>query len=313
MTALYNKYRPRTFDEVIGQNAAVRAIENVVAKRTSQVFLLTGPSGVGKTTIARIVAKEYGCEEHNRLDIDAATTSGAEAMRALADAMNYKPFGTQGGSKAVVVDECHGLSKQAWDALLKATEEPPKYVVWFFCTTDPRKVPATMKTRATVVNLKAVKEQLLQSMLHEIAGLEKMKTSRDILDLIAAESNGSPRMALNFLALCEGAKDRRQAAELMQSSVDQENKAIALCRFLLRPGPWTVGASIISKIEGESPESIRIMVCNYMGGCLKNAKSDKEAVHSLSILAEFSVPYNQAEGISALFLSVGRAMFNSGK
>lgn len=311
MTALYNTYRPRTFDEVIGQNAAVRALENVVAKRTSQVFLLTGPSGVGKTTIARIVAKEYGCEEHNRLDIDAATTSGADAMRALAEAMNYKPFGTQGGSKAVVVDECHGLSKQAWDALLKATEEPPKYVVWFFCTTNPAKVPATMKTRATVVNLKPVKEQQLQSMLHEIADAEKMKTSRDILDLIAAESNGSPRMALSFLALCEGAKDRRQAAELMQSSVDQENKAIALCRFLLRPGSWTAVSSIISKIEGESPESVRIMVCNYMGACLKNAKSDKEAVHALSILAEFSVPYNQAEGISALFLSVGRAMFNN--
>lgn len=310
MTALYNKYRPRNFDEVIGQNAAVRALENIVAKRTSQVFLLTGPSGVGKTTIARIIAKQYGCADHDRLDIDAATTSGAEAMRSLADAMNYRPFGAQGGSRAVVVDECHGLSKQAWDALLKATEEPPKYVVWFFCTTNVSKVPQTIKTRASVIALKPVKEDQLKTLLYEVAGLEKMKTSRDILDLIAAESMGSPRMALSFLALCEDAKDRRQAAELMQKAVEV-GAAIELCRFLLRPGTWKQAAVLIDALKDESPESIRIMVCNYLGAVLKNAKNDQAAIHTLAILAEFSVPYNQAEGVSALFLSVGRSMFNA--
>lgn len=309
MTALYNKYRPRNFDEVIGQNAAVRALDNIVAKRTSQVFLLTGPSGVGKTTIARIIAKQYGCADHDRLDIDAATTSGAEAMRSLADAMNYRPFGAQGGSRAVVVDECHGLSKQAWDALLKATEEPPKYVVWFFCTTNPSKVPQTIKTRASVIALKPVKEDQLKTFLYEVAGAEKMKTSRDILDLIAAESMGSPRMALSFLALCENAKDRRQAAELMQKAIET-GAAIELCRFLMRPGTWKQAAGLIDALKDESPESIRIMVCNYLGAVLKNAKSDKEATYALAILAEFSIPYNQAEGVSALFLSVGRSMFN---
>lgn len=308
MEALHTKYRPLSFDEVLGQHAVVRALDKIIAKRTSQAFLLTGPSGVGKTTIARLIAKEMGCGS-NRMDIDAATTSGADAMRNLAELLRYKPFGADKG-RAVIVDECHGLSKQAWDALLNATEHPPAHVLWFFCTTNPAKIPVTMKTRCTVLNLKPVKTDLIKSMLQEVAGLEKMETPRDILDLIAEEAHGSVRQALTFLALCEGAENRRQAAELMQAAIESD-AIIEIARFLMRPGPWAKAAALVAKLkEGESPESVRIVICNYLGGVLKNAKSDKEAIYALSILAEFSTPYHQGEGVSALFLSIGRAIFN---
>jgi DNA polymerase-3 subunit gamma/tau len=146
-TSLATKYRPETWEEVVGQDAVVKSMKVVVTKKSSKCFLLSGPSGCGKTTLARIAARSLGIKGGGALrEIDAASKTGVDDMRQVCVDLGYKVLG--GGSRGLIVDECHQLSKAAWNSLLKITEEPPPDTYWFFCTTEPSKVPVTIKRRS---------------------------------------------------------------------------------------------------------------------------------------------------------------------
>ena len=305
--SLHVKYRPDNFDDVVGQDAVVNALARVLERGSSQSFLFAGPSGTGKTTLARISAHEAGCEDKDIMEIDAATHTGVDAMRAIQDAIRYKPFG-KSEHRAVIIDECHRLSGQAWDSLLKALEEPPEHVVWFLCTTNMGKVPVTVKTRCATFTLKLVADRDLVDLIEAVALPEKIKLVESVRDMIVKEALGSPRQALVNLELCRGVKDRKEAADLLRS-VMQTDAVIELCRFLQTRGSWSKVSSILAKLAEESPEGVRIVVCNYYGSVLKNAKSDREVCAALPILEAFATPYNQSEGMAPLFLSVGRVLY----
>ena len=110
------KYRPETWDEVVGHEAVVNSLRQALKRKAGSAFLLTGPSGTGKTTIARIVAREVGCEPRNLLEIDAATYTGIDSMRQITEALNYAPLGDS-SIRVIIIDEAHALSAQAWKAL----------------------------------------------------------------------------------------------------------------------------------------------------------------------------------------------------
>lgn len=304
--ALATKYRPQKFADVVGQAAVVRALQGRVKSKDAHCFLLCGPSGVGKTTLARIVAREMGCAEKDIREIDAATYTGIEAMRDVQSALQYKPFGKSQG-RAIIVDEAHGLSRQAWNSLLKATEEPPDHVYWFLCTTEAGKVPATIKTRAVAFTLKPVDDKLLGQLFDRVCDAEGINLPGDVGDMIIREALGSPRQMLSHLAACRDAKDRREAAELLRSAVGSQG-VIDLCRFLIKGGSWVKAMAIVEGLD-EAPESIRIAVVNYFGKAAKGANTNDQAGRMLEILDAFSQPYNQSDGQAPLVLSIGRALF----
>jgi DNA polymerase III gamma/tau subunit len=210
----------------------------------------------------------------------------------------------------VIVHNCHRISSAGWDALLKPIEEPPAHVFWFFCTTLVSKVPAAIKTRCSSFVLKPVSDKELSDLIYDVIDAEKFKVSDAIVDLIVGEAGGSPRQALTNLGLVYHITDRRIAAETLKSAIASE-PVLELCRYLAKGGrgSWPKAMALLAALEDENPESVRIVVCNYMGKVIQNAKTDDAACAVLPILEAFSTPYNSSDGIAPLMISLGRALF----
>lgn len=306
--ALINKYRPRTFDDVVGQDPVVRALERAVEKRDVRAFLLTGPSGTGKTTLARIAAAALGCAPQDVEDVDAATHTGVDDMRAVAAQLVYRPMG--GGTRAVVVDECHMLSRNAWNSLLKILEEPPDHVAWFLCTTEMGKVPATVVTRCLRCELKPVPSKDLEELLLTIAEREGMFDGPDgekVVHLCARQADGSPRQAIANLAACAGARSLQEARELMRSA-EESTEAVELARALVKGARWSEVQGLLAGLGGVSPESVRHVVRAYVTKVVLGAKTEASAGHGIEILDAFSEPFHAGDGLAPVIIACGRVL-----
>jgi DNA polymerase III gamma/tau subunit len=305
--SIVTRYRPGAFDEVIGQDTVVRSLEAAIEKRTGTAFLFMGNSGVGKTTLARLTAEALGCLPADLLEVDAATNTGIEAMREVMDGLMYRPLG-EGAIKAVIIDETHALSKAAIQALLKTLEEPPAWVYWFLCTTEPTKIPAAIKTRCLSYQLKDVRTEELIELLEST---EEAKTlHQDVISLCAREANGSPRQALANLGVCSNAESRQEAAELLRSAGDAP-AAFDLARALMSGAKWDEVRDLLSELKETSPESVRHVVRSYMTKVVLEPKSKGAAEHAFAILEAFAEPFNSADGISPLVLACGRLILGN--
>ncbi len=209
------KWRPQTFDDVVGQDHVVRTLKNAIARnRIAHAYLFVGPRGTGKTSTARIFAKALNCTDGPKADfdpkdpacvaiaegshldvieIDGASNNGVEQVRDLRDTVQYAP--AQGKYKVYIIDEVHMLSTAAFNALLKTLEEPPHHVKFVFATTDPQKVLPTIVSRCQRFDLKPIPTELIVQRLKQIATEEKIKVTDDALQCIARMADGGMRDA----------------------------------------------------------------------------------------------------------------------
>jgi DNA polymerase-3 subunit gamma/tau len=231
---LARKYRPKTFDELIGQDALVRTLRNAFAlNRIAHAFMLTGVRGVGKTTSARIIARALNCtgpdgaggptpdpcgvcdncvailaDRHpDVVEMDAASNTGVDDVREIIEATRFRPLSAR--TKVFIIDEVHMLSKAAFNALLKTLEEPPPHIKFVLATTEIRKVPVTVLSRCQRFDLRRVSVDELSAHFAKIAALESVSIAPAALELVARAADGSVRDGLSLLdqAIARGAED----------------------------------------------------------------------------------------------------------
>lgn len=215
--ALYRKYRPVDFDSVYGQEEVVTVIKNAIKNNmVSHAYLFCGPRGTGKTTIAKIIARMVNCENlidgkpcgkcyncinflnsNDIVEIDAASNNGVDEIRELRDKINLVPSNAK--YKVYIIDEVHMLTTQAFNALLKTLEEPPAHVIFILATTEPHKIPLTIASRCQKFRFTKINSKKIVDRLSEIAKLENITASEDVLYEIARISDGGMRDAINFL------------------------------------------------------------------------------------------------------------------
>ena len=198
--SLYNKYRPQTFEEVVGQNFVVKTILNAIDKKElSHSLILAGLHGCGKTTIARLIGKKLGCHDWDIVEVDAASHNGVDAIRNLVKMSKIPP--RAGKHKLYIVDEAHRLSNAAFDAFLKTLEEPDRHVYWIFCSTELPKFPSTIVSRCQVFRLKAIDYMVLFDRLEFICKQEQVPYTERILRLVARKAEGSLRDGISYLEM----------------------------------------------------------------------------------------------------------------
>lgn len=196
--ALYRKYRPKTFAEVVGQAQAVELLQSAIKqKKISHAYLFSGGRGTGKTTVARIVARDIGCNDEDIIEIDAASNRGIEEIRELREAVRTAPFSSP--YKVYILDEAHMLTKEAANALLKTLEEPPAHIVFILATTDPSKLPQTILSRTQRIHFNEPDVATLAKQVLHVAKEEGVSLSLISAELIARHGKGSYRDALGLL------------------------------------------------------------------------------------------------------------------
>src|SRR5215468_3341722 len=217
--ALARKWRPKTFAELSGQEHVVRALSNALERgRLHHAYLLTGTRGVGKTTIARILAKSLNCVKGvtatpcgvcpacvdidagrfvDLLELDAASNTGIDNMREILDNARYAP--TVGRYKVYLIDEVHMLSKAAFNSMLKTLEEPPEHVKFVLATTDPQKIPVTVLSRCLQFNLKPLSQAVIAERLTQVLEAESVPSDASGVTLVAHAARGSLRDALSLI------------------------------------------------------------------------------------------------------------------
>lgn len=195
------KYRPKNFESILGQKSIIRILQRQIeSNNIANCYLFSGPSGTGKTTMCRALADIINNNQGNPIEIDAASNNGVDAVRDIIEDARQRSIDSD--YKIFIVDECHAITTQGWQAFLKCIEEPPKYTIFMFCTTNPEKIPETILNRTMRFNISKVDTNLIRERLIYICEKEYFTNYLEACDYLSKVGNGSVRQSIAYLEKC---------------------------------------------------------------------------------------------------------------
>ena len=287
--SLHIRCRPRDFDEFYGNNDTVDALLAVLKRDDPpHSYLFVGPSGTGKTTLGRLLKKYLKIEDADYAEYDAANTRGIKTIREVIENCGYAPM--IGSRKLYLFDECHQLTTDAQEAILKTIEKPPDHVYIALCTTEPEKLKATLVRRPNKFMCKPLLMQEMKELLEDVCEAEGKESSDEVLDKIISVANGSPGIALNLLDTVIDL-DAETGVQCVTDITHDEISIVAICQTLINKNispsnKWEKIKKILPKLS-DNHESNRRGILSYM---TKVHLGRNGSLQTLEILGIFEKP-----------------------
>jgi DNA polymerase III gamma/tau subunit len=284
--SLYQTYRPSTLEDIRGNADIIDTLNTMLnnKEKCPHTFLLHGPTGTGKTTIARIIASRLGAKGLDINEMNSADLRGIDDIRDLISKSRFKPI--ESPCRVSIIDECHKLTKDAQNAFLKDLEDTPKHVYYVLCSTDPQDIIAAVKGRCTQFQMSPLTDSQMYGLLRRVIREEVATVEKEILDQIVQDSFGLPRNALVILEQVL-ATDPEKRLEIAKQTAAQQSESVALCRALVDGKGWKTVQGILNGLKDQNAETIRRHVLGYCQAILLNPKTEKNDLVFI-IMQEFS-------------------------